>query len=97
MIDFTLGNNKISMLPVFASNLTFATLDDEFNTIDKDSIKFRPSQNNKDQTSEISEHMYVLEDYPKLGFKILEIFNQYTDQVLHLTNKCSFSLSLIHI
>ena len=44
MIDFTLGNNKISMLPVFASNLTFATLDDEFNTIDKDSIKFRPSQ-----------------------------------------------------
>ena len=51
MIDFTLGNNKISMLPVFASNLTFATLDDEFNTIDKDSIKFRPSQHNKDHTS----------------------------------------------
>ena len=93
MIDFTLGSNKISMLPVFASNLTFATLDDEFNIIDKDSIKFRPSQNNKDQTSEISEHMYVLEDYPKLGFKILEIFNQYTDQILHLKNRFSFSTS----
>ena len=93
MIDFTLGNNKISMLPVFASNLTFVTLDDEFNIIDKDSITFRPSQHNKDQTSEISESMYVLEDYPKLGFKILEIFNQYTDQVLQLRNRCSFSTS----
>ena len=93
MIDFTLGNNKISMLPVFASNLTFATLDDEFNTINKDNIIFRPSKHNKDQTSEISESMYVLENYPKLGFKILEVFNQYIDQILQLKNKCSFSTS----
>ena len=84
--------NKMNVLPLFASNLVFSTIDDKFNTIKKDTIDFYKGSD-KDQTSKVSESLYVLNNYKELGYEILNLFNQYAGEILSLDNKFSFSTS----
>ena len=57
---------SMNLMPLFASNLILVNLDKKFNNIDKDKIKFNLSTLGKNQNTDISDSMYVLEDYLEL-------------------------------
>ena len=84
--------NKMNIVPLFASNLVINQVDSKFNTIDIDNINFEPS-GTKDQSSEISDSLYVINDYPELGIEIIKIFQSYTVDVLKLNNQFTISTS----
>ena len=75
--------NKMNIMPLFASNLVINQVDDKFNNININNINFEPS-GTEDQSSEISDSLYVINDYPELGIEIIKIFQQYTVDVLKL-------------
>ena len=82
---------KINIVPLFASNLIINEVDSKFNTIDLKNINFKTS--GKEQSSEISDSLYVINDYPELGIEIIKIFQQYTVDVLKLNNQFTISTS----
>ena len=84
--------NTMNIMPLFASNLVINQVDDKFNNININNINFEPSST-KDQTSEISDSLYVINDYPELGIEIIKIFQQYTVDVLKLKNQFTISTS----
>ena len=83
---------SMTIMPIFASNLVITNVDEKFNDIDKDKIMFRQNIG-KGQTTDISISKYVLEEYPKLGTHILNIFNEYSFNTLRYKNKFSYSTS----
>jgi len=83
--------NKINIIPLFASNLIINQVDSKFNTIDINNINFKIS--GKNQSSEISDSLYAINDYPELGIEIIKIFQQYTVDVLKLNNQFTISTS----
>ena len=84
--------NKMNIMPLFASNLVINQVDDKFNNININNINFEPS-GTEDQSSEISDSLYVINDYPELGIEIIKIFQQYTVDVLKLKNQFTISTS----
>lgn len=84
---------SMTLMPLFASNLVLVNLDKKFNNIDKDKIKFNLSTLGKNQNTDISDSMYVLEDYLELGHHILDIFHEFTFNTLKLKTKFTFSTS----
>ena len=82
---------KINIIPLFASYLIINEVDSKFNTIDLKNINFKTS--GKEQSSEISDSLYVINDYPELGIEIIKIFQQYTVDVLKLNNQFTISTS----
>ena len=84
--------NTMNVMPLFASNLVIFNLDEKFNTIDVNNIKYKNSGTNG-QSSEISDSYYVINDYPILGIEIIKIFQQYTVDVLKLSNQFTISTS----
>ena len=83
--------NKTNIIPLFASNLIINQVDSKFNTIDINNINFKIS--GKNQSSEISDSLYAINDYPELGIEIIKIFQQYTVDVLKLNNQFTISTS----
>ena len=77
---------NMTLMPLFASNLILINLDEKFNYIDKDKIIFNLSTLGKNQNTDISSSMYVLDDYLELGHHILDIFHEYTFNTLKLKN-----------
>ena len=57
---------NMTLMPLFASNLILINLDEKFNNIDKDKIIFNLSTLGKNQNTDISNSMYVLDDYLEL-------------------------------
>ena len=84
--------NTMNIVPLFASNLVVNEVDSKFNTIDINDINFKNS-GTKDQSSEISDSLYVINDYTELGIEIIKIFQQYTIDVLKLKNQFTISTS----
>ena len=84
--------NTMNVMPLFASNLVIFNLDEKFNTIDVNNIKYKNSGTNG-QSSEISDSYYAINDYPILGIEIIKIFQQYTVDVLKLSNQFTISTS----
>ena len=84
--------NKINIASLFASNLIMNEVDSKFNTIDINKVNFKIS-GTKEQSSEISDSFYAINDYPELGIEIIKIFQQYTVDVLKLNNQFTISTS----
>mgnify|MGYP001207234772 CR=1 FL=1 len=84
--------NKTNIIPLFASNLVVNEVDSKFNTININDINFKNS-GTKDQSSEISDSLFIINDYPELGIEIIKIFQQYTVDVLKLKNQFTISTS----
>ena len=84
--------NKINIASLFASNLIMNEVDSKFNTIDINKVNFKIS-GTKEQSSEISDSFYAINDYPELGIEIIKIFQQYTVDVLKLSNQFTISTS----
>ena len=82
---------KINIVPLFASNLIINEVDSKFNSIDLKNVNFNTS--GKEQSSEISDSLYVINDNPELGIEIIKIFQQYTVDVLKLNNQITISTS----
>ena len=86
--------NKVDMtvMPLFASNLIITNVNKQFNNIDISTINFTKSSD-VNQTSEMSESNSVMGNYKELGSEILNIFNQYTQDVLKFDYQFTFSES----
>ena len=84
--------NKINIASLFASNLIMNEVDSKFNTIDINKVNFKIS-GTKEQSSEISDSFYAINDYPELGIEIIKIFQEYTVDVLKLSNQFTISTS----
>ena len=82
----------MKILSLFPSNLVVNEVDSKFNTIDIKNIKFNES-GKSGQSSEQSNSLYVINDYQELGVEILKIFQQYTFNILKLSNDFTISTS----
>jgi len=86
---------KMNITPLFPSNLVVTNLDSKFNTIDLKNVNF-VSTNSMGQSlvsSDVSDSLFVINDYPELAFEIIKIFQQYTTDILKLSNKFIISTS----
>ena len=82
----------MKILSLFPSNLVVNEVDSKFNTIVIKNIKFNES-GKSGQSSEQSNSLYVINDYQELGIEILKIFQQYTFNILKLSNDFTISTS----
>jgi|TARA_B100000282_G_scaffold136598_1_gene97916 uncharacterized protein (TIGR02466 family) len=82
----------MQILPLFPSNLVVNEVDSKFNTIDIKNINFNNS-GKSGQSAEQSNSLYVINDYQELGIEILKIFQQYTFNILKLSNDFTISTS----